>query len=266
VKLLLKCQDAIAGMAALPDECVDVVVTSPPYNIGTNYGVHDDNMPLREYLEWTRNWLLQVKRILKPSGSFFLNVHGKPTDPLMADRVANEAYDHFDLQNRIAWVKSITIDGDTRGHVKPLNSPRFLNDAWETIYHFTADAHRPIDRLAVGVPYKDKSNLTRGKRGKHGDLRCGGNVWFLPYCTKQAKLPHPAPFPVELPLRCIQLAGVPEDPATMYVVDPFVGIGATGVACAQLGVNFLGFDVDREYLNVALTRMWQDGEHLVSYQ
>lgn len=107
-----------------------------------------------------------------------------------------------------------------------------------------------MDRLAIGVPYQDKSNIGRWRSAKQ-DIRCRGNTWFIPYKTirdKQNQRPHPSSFPVTLPEMCIKLHGARQ---TRLVVDPFVGIGSTALACLRIGVSFIGFDIDSQYLETA---------------
>ena len=104
----------------------------------------------------------------------------------------------------------------------------------------------PLDRLAVGVEYQDKSNVARWNGAKQ-DLRCRGNTWFVPYRTIQNRdkqRPHPATFPVKIPEMCVRLHGLER---TRRVVDPFLGIGSSAVACVQLGVDFVGFETDTDY-------------------
>jgi site-specific DNA-methyltransferase (adenine-specific) len=259
--------DCLEGMSSLlePEE-VDVIVTSPPYNIGVNYRKFDDTMPRSEYLDWMEQLGNEFDRVLKSDGSFFLNIGQKPSDPWVAWDVASRLRKHLVLQNVIAWVKSIAIergdlgkdsgavDGLAVGHFKPIAGGRFLNDAFEYVFHFTKTGEVQLDRLAVGVPYQDKSNVGRWKSVKE-DLRCRGNVWFVPYETIQDRArerPHPSSFPVKLPLMCIRLHGVAR---TRLVLDPFMGIGSTAVACIRLGVPFIGFEIDEGYVKVAEERI-----------
>lgn len=259
-------QDCVAGMAALSAGSVDVVVTSPPYNLGVAYGRHDDTAARDEYLAWCDTWAAGLRRVLAPAGSFFLNVGSKPTDPLVPFQVLEVMLRHFRLQNTLHWVKSIAVmredvgnypglEADlVVGHYKPINSPRFVNDCHEYVFHLTHRGEVPLDRLAVGVPYRDKSNVTRWK-GAGADLHCRGNTWFLPYETIQRRerdRPHPATFPVALPERCIRLHGLER---VRLVLDPFLGIGATAVACARLGVPCVGFEIDPDYLAHARERV-----------
>jgi site-specific DNA-methyltransferase (adenine-specific) len=244
--------DCLTELRTMGTESVDVVVTSPPYNIGVAYRSYDDKRPKRSYLDWLQEIGHQVGRVLKWDGSFFLNVGSTSTDPWVAFDVALAFKEIFVLQNTILWAKSVSIGADTVGHFKPITSRRFLNNNHESIFHFTKTGEVNIDRLSVGVPFKDKSNISRW--GHERDRRCAGNVWFIPYKTvrsKAQKFDHPAGFPVELPARCIKLHGVKD--AT--VLDPFAGTGTTLVAAESLGCNGIGIEIDRQYAEKAVDRL-----------
>lgn len=236
--------DCLRGMRALPAASVDVVVTSPPYNLGIKYRTYDDTLGRAEYLAWMAEVFAQVRRVLKPRGSFFLNVGGTAKDPWVPHEVARAAARSFTLQNQILWVKSLFVDGRSSGHFKPVNSARYLNHCHEFIFHFTRGGDVALDRLAVGVPYQDKTNVGRWRAAKK-DLRCRGNVWFIPYETVQAKRVHPATFPVGLAEMCLKLHGLGR---VSRVLDPFMGIGSTALACRALGKDFIGFDIDPAYV------------------
>src|SRR5437763_1885756 len=110
----------------MPSDSVDVVVTSPPYNIGVAYRSYQDKRPRQSYLDWLTEIGHQVRRVLKSDGSFFLNVGSTNTDPWVAFDVALAFKRIFMLQNTILWAKSVTIGLDTVGHFKPITSRRFL--------------------------------------------------------------------------------------------------------------------------------------------
>ena len=245
--------DCLALLRAMAPASVDVCVTSPPYNIGVAYGRHDDRMPRDAYLAWMAEVGAELARVLREDGSLFLNVGGTGAQPWLAHDVARAvAGAWWTLQNHIVWVKSVSIGADTVGHFKPIQSPRFLNNNHEAVFHFTRNGRVPVDRLAVGVPFKDKSNI--GRWGHARDRRCGGNVWFMPYETvnsRAKKFGHPAGFPLELPLRCIRLHGKPG--AT--VLDPFLGAGTTLLAAERLGLSGIGIELDPAYAEAAETRL-----------
>jgi site-specific DNA-methyltransferase (adenine-specific) len=240
-----------------------IVVTSPPYNRRVPYRSYADTRPREEYLRWMRRVGEVVAAALADEGSFFLNVGGSPSDPWLPWDVAREVGGSLRLQNVLHWIKSIAVDragapdaASPRafGHYKPLVSARYVHGAHEYVFQFTHRGDVPIDRLAIGVPYRDRSNVRRWHRPA-SELRCRGNTWFLPYATirdRERDRPHPATFPTELPEWCVRLHGVTR---TRQVVDPFVGIGSSAVAAARLGVDFVGFDLDGGYLEVAAERV-----------
>src|SRR5580700_5722748 len=254
-------QDCVKGMARLPDGQVDLVVTSPPYNLGIRYSQFSDRQNRQSYLKWCRKWAAEVRRVLKPGGSFFLNIGSAPSNPMLPHEIVIELRDFFVLQNAIHWVKSITIEdraGETRsyGHFKPIGSKRFLNDCHEYVFHFTRDGTIEIERLALGVSYQDKSNIARWSHTRGSDRRCRGNTWFIPYETIQSRekeRPHPATFPVQLAEWCIKLHGVSR---VQTMLDPFLGIGNSAIAAQRSGVKkFIGFEIDETYLAEARRRI-----------
>jgi site-specific DNA-methyltransferase (adenine-specific) len=258
--------DCVTALAAMPERSVDLVVTSPPYNIGLKYSSYDDGGSRTEYLSWLTDVALLLKRVMKDDASFFLNIAGTSSDPWIAPDAANALREIFRLQNAIIWVKSVSIGDDTFGHFKPVNSARYLNHTYEHVFHFTKEGNTALDRLAVGVPFKDKSNIARW--GHDRDRRCAGDVWFIPYETIRSKSQrdhHPSPFPVALPERCIRLAGLDpsreskdkdvEQGAPVVVLDPFLGIGSTLLAAQRLGCRGIGIEIDPGYADSAAWRL-----------
>jgi site-specific DNA-methyltransferase (adenine-specific) len=291
----LRRQDCITGMSRLADASVDLVVTSPPYNLGISYTKYSDRQDRRSYLDWCCEWAGQVRRVLHPDGSFFLNIGAAPSNPMLPHEIVMTLREFFVLQNTIHWIKSIAIEdrcsrrsegdaprrdrSDARnashspshssgaadrqaatarsfGHFKPINSSRFLNDCHEYVFHFTKSGRVELNRLALGVPYQDKSNIARWSHTRGKDLRCRGNTWFVPYETIQSRekeRPHPATFPVQLAEWCIKLHGASR---VRSMLDPFLGIGNSAVAAQHRGIErFIGFEIDEGYLAEAKRRM-----------
>ena len=254
-------EDCVKGITEhVARDSVDIVVTSPPYNLGIKYNNYQDRKKWNEYLAWTVKWASSVCEAMRDDASLFLNLGCAPSSPLLPHAVINTLVEEeklFVLQNTIHWIKSIAIPGDDgqqiqRGHYKPINSDRFINDCHEYVFHLSKTGHNSLDRKAVGVPYTDKTNIDRWKHTTGDDLKCRGNTWFVPYKTisNRAKdRPHPATFPTELASNCIRLHG---KNGRSVVMDPFLGIGHACFAAIECGVKeFIGFEIDSEYLRVA---------------
>lgn len=287
-------QDCIEGMKALPDKSVSICVTSPPYNLDIKYGTYADNQPRQSYLAWLFAVFTQVERVLTDDGHFFLNVGYSNVDPWVGMDVAGEARKLMTLQNNFTWVKSIAVDDKQIGHYKPINSNRFANPTWEHFFHFTKTGDVPVCKTAIGVPYADKGNLNkegryRGKlikkmgfkdkrafdasatpaqvqeledalqaklasKGPVEDLHCPGNAWYVPYETigdrGTHRGSHPATFPVELVRRAIRFSA-----STGTLLDPFMGTGTSALAAKMEGLDWVGFDVDAQYVEWANQRL-----------
>lgn len=250
-------QDCVAGMLALPPKSVDIVVTSPPYNLGIEYGTYKDDKPRKEYLEWLGTVFHAVNHCLKDGGHFWMNVGYSNKDPWVAMDVANVARDTFVLQNSFMWVKSIYVNGKTSGHFKPITSNRFVSPTWEHFFHFTKTGDVPMTRLAVGVPYEYFEENLRNDKTKDSkpNLRCKGNTWFIPYDTIQNKQKHrgnhPATYPVALVEEAIKVSGLESG----VLVDPFMGSGTSAVAALKCGLDYIGYDVDKSYIEFAEDRI-----------
>ena len=235
--------DCLAGMRQLPDESGDVVVTSPPYHLDIAYSSFHDDMPRAAYLEWCFLWAEQIARVLKPVGSFFLNIGAAPANPLLPHELVIKLQPLFNLQNTLHWIKSI-------------NSKRYLTACHEYVFHLTRSGKVPLDRIAVGVEYSDKSNITRWGHTEGKDRRCRGNNWFIPYETirsRKGERPHPATFPTALAERCLRLHGLR---AGLTMLDPFLGIGHSALATRACGAaHFIGFEIDAGYFQEACARL-----------
>lgn len=246
------CQRALRRMSA---ESVDVIITSPPYNIGLSYRSYPDRKEEEEYLDWMLEVARGLRRVLRSDGSFFLNISGSSAQPWLPFELAVRLRDLFVLQNHISWVKSISVGDDSFGHFKPMNSQRFLHRGHEHLFHFTLAGDVKLDRLNAGVPYKDKTNIAR--RGHAQDRRCRGDAWFIPYETvrdRKQKFDHPGTFPVALPEQCLLLHGQEE----AQVLDPFMGTGTTLLAAQRMGCFGVGIEIDPEYVAIARQRLEED--------
>lgn len=288
-------QDCVSGMLDLPANSVDIVTTSPPYNLNIAYGTYKDNKPRQEYLQWLDSVFAAVKHCLKDDGHFWLNVGYSNIDPWVGMDVAQVAREHFVLQNNFTWVKSITIDNVTTGHFKPINSDRFANPTWEHLFHFTKTGKVPCDKLAVGVPYMWDCNLDttgrlRGRMAKKmgfanikdfnanatdaqrqqfeaevdaklakqkpkADTRCRGNSWFVPYDTIANRDKHRGSHPATYPVALIEQCIRFSGVTEGVLVDPFMGSGTSAIAAMNCGLDYIGFDIDADYKAFAEDRI-----------
>ena len=260
MEFAIQCGDVIEELRKLPDASFRCIVTSPPYNIGKNYGDKvNDKKPMNEYLDWIKQVFLECRRVLEDNGSLFVNVGYSNNEPWIAMDVAQTLRGDWVLQNQITWVKNISIGEESYGHFKPINSRRYMNVTNESVFHFTKNGDIPIDRLAIGVPYMHKSNLrSRSKKDEtKPDCRCRGNSWFVPYETIQSRKKergdHPASYPEELAAMCIKLAT--GDDKTAKILDPFLGTGTTLAAAKGLGLSGSGIDINPEFLEFARSRL-----------
>lgn len=211
----------------LQDNSIDLVVTSPPYKEEDGY-----NEVLIERV------FKETYRLQRNNTLLFVNFGHLAKDKLRPFRVAEIISKcGYKLQETIVWVKN---------HYTPLQGNR-LNNLTEFIFMFSKSKMPKIDRLAIGVPYADKSNIGRYS---NSDLKCGGNVWYINYETIQHKKQkkHKDRYPLELPARCIKLCGYTVE----NILDPFMGSGTTLVAALKAGVNGIGSEIDH---GIAMTAM-----------
>jgi len=264
--------DCLEILPTLDAGTFDLVVTSPPYNLGIDYRSYDDTLDRDEFIAWCRRWAAELKRVLDDDGSFFLNVGAAPSNPLFPHQLVLALCDGpeplFVLQNTFHWIKSISVttrSGETisAGHFKPINSKRFVNDCHEFVFHLTKSGRVELDRRAAGVPYQDKSNIARWGHTGGVDRRCRGNTWFIPYDTIRSRddqRPHPATFPVKLVEQCLRLHGRGRE---TRLLDPFLGIGSSALAAQRREIaRFTGIELDADYLATARERLAADPPEL----
>jgi site-specific DNA-methyltransferase (adenine-specific) len=219
-------------LKSIDAESIDLVITSPPYKNKDNYS--DDLM---------RDAFAQVYRVQKENTLLFLNFGHLAEDKFRPFRVCSILIDiGYQLNDTITWVKN---------HYKPIQGSKRLNNLTEFIFVLYKGKMPKLNRLALGVPYKDKTNAKRFAGGR--DLKCGGNVWYINYetITSADEKLHNDLFPVELPKRCIKLCGYPVN----VVLDPFSGSASTGVAAIKLGKIFTGIECNTSYHQIGMKRL-----------
>ena len=226
-------------MKELSDCSVHLMVTSPPYNVGKDY---DEDLSLDEYLAFLRNVWKEVHRVLVPGGRACVNVANlgrKPYIPLNG-LIAREMTDlGFLMRGEIIWDKASSASTSTAwGSWQSATNPT-LRDTHEYILVFSKGSFR-----------RDKMDGRVSTISREEFLEFTKSVWEFP-SESARKVGHPAPFPVELPYRLIQLYTFSNE----IVLDPFMGSGQTAIAALKAGRHYVGYEVSGEYLELAKSRI-----------
>ena len=224
--------DCLEKMAEIPDGSVDLIFTSPPYNLKNStgngmkdgrggkwsnaalingYSSYDDNMPHDLYVDWQRNCLTEMMRLIKDNGAIFYNHKWRVQAGLLQDR--QDIVDGFPVRQIIIWKRKGGINFN-KGYFLP---------TYEVIYMIA----------------KKKFALVKGANSF-------GDIWEF---AQERKNAHPAPFPVDLAERVISSTNA------NVVLDPFMGSGTTGVACKNLNRDFIGIELDPGYFEIAKQRI-----------
>lgn len=230
------CGDA-RNMDQIPDNSVNLIVTSPPYNVGIEYDNHNDNLENEEYLTFLNDTWKECYRVQTDDGRICINVantHRKPYTHL-SGIIAKQLTDiGYSLRGEIIWLKDIPPNASTAWG--SFNSPS--NPALRDFHEYIIIAHKNEPKLNR----KGRSNMVGGNFIKY----TLGEWHIRPINTKK-KRGHPVPFPIELPRRCIELLSYIGD----IVLDPFVGSGTTCLAAKQLKRKFIGYDNSEKYCKIA---------------
>ena len=241
----------------LKEKSIDVLITSPPYNLGIKYNHYIDKN--KNYIDWLSNIINDCCKLLKDNGHIFLNLLSGKDNPFASYKVAEKI--KWKLQNNIIWAKSVEIDNRVRGYSTPTQSKRYLYNGWEHIFHFTKDGDTTIDREWSGIPCDDNYNNAARHFKKTGRLwRPTTNCWHFTYKSKATKeitksiageKKHPAIFPETLVEKCIKVSGLKKG----IVFDPFLGTGTTAIVAKKMNLNFIGIEIDKDYFTFAKKRL-----------
>lgn len=229
------CGDAVETMQQMPSNSIDLVVTSPPYNLKNStgngmkdgrggkwknaalvngYSHHNDNLPHEEYVAWQRACLTEMMRLIKDDGAIFYNHKWRVQDGLLQDR--QDIVAGFPVRQIIIWKRKGGINFN----------PGYFLPTYEVIYIIA----KPEFRLAP------KANAV-------------GDVWEF---TQEMNNAHPAPFPIAFAERCVSST------TAQIVLDPFMGSGTVAIAAKRFGRNFIGIEISPEYCHLAEQRIDED--------
>jgi site-specific DNA-methyltransferase (adenine-specific) len=230
----------ILEIDAIQDESIDLIVTSPPYDVDIKYKDYDDSLPYDQYLDFTRKWLSKILSLTRPDGRLCLNI------PLDKNKGGQQSVcaDITTIAKEIGWKYHSTIVWNEQnisrrtawGSWMSASAPYVIAPV-ETILVMYRDTWEKIQ--------KGQSDITRDEF-----IQWTNGVWNFSGESK-TRIGHPAPFPVELPKRCIKLFSFKGG----IVFDPFLGSGTTLIACLQTGRIGVGVEINRDYCRLAAKRL-----------
>lgn len=240
----IKKGDCIELIKELQNDSVDCIVTSPPYYKQLSYESNFNSY--LQFYNWCKVWIKECYRVLKDGCYMFLNFANDKTNTIKAYEILNLALEYFTLHDTIIWY---------RYNSQPVNTDRQLTPQYEFIFMLCKrpqNYHLNKQELKKELPYMfDTENV--------------GNVWKIPFNkgklkgfsmakkdkdASNGKWGHSG-FPVDLPKACILLTTKEDD----LILDLFMGSGTTGVACIETNRNFIGFEINQEYFEVAEKRL-----------
>jgi site-specific DNA-methyltransferase (adenine-specific) len=252
--------DSLKVLPTFPDNCIDLIVTSPPYadNRMKTYG----GIPVDKYVDWFLPISKELKRVLKPDGSFILNIKEKTVDgekhTYVIELILEMRKQDWLWTEEYIWHKKNCYPGKW---------PNRFRDAWERCLHFTKQKRFKMFQEAVMVPVGEWANGRLAKLSERDKIRdesrslsgFGKNVsnWIgremvyptnvLHLATECSNRNHSATFPIALPEWFIKLFTQEGD----VVLDPFIGVGTTALACIKLNRKYIGIEIMKEYYELA---------------
>jgi site-specific DNA-methyltransferase (adenine-specific) len=227
-------------------ESIDLVITSPPYNVDIKYSSHDDQLTYNHYLTFSRRWMKRCYNWLKDDGRFCLNI------PLDTNKGGQQSIgaDLTTIAKKVGFAYHSTIVWN-EGNI----SRRTAWGSWASASAPYVIA--PVELIVV--LYKNSWKKTSGSKesdiSKKEFMQWTNGLWTFNGESKK-KIGHPAPFPLELPLRCMKLFSFVGD----TVLDPFMGSGSTLVAVSQGNRKGIGIEIDPSYCELAVTRIKKEGQ------
>lgn len=230
-------------MRKLPASCIDLCVTSPPYNLGVKYDTYTDWMTWDDYYDWCRVWLKGIYRVLKPDGRLCLNHYlscgtsEHRSAPLMNLNAICEFEIGFSHHGFALWTESSTVKRTAWGSFLKASAP------------YISCPHEGIDILYKDHWKKDKKGESTIEKSEFFEGTLG--IWKM--APEKKREGCPAPFPEALPQRCINLLSFKGD----IVLDPFNGDGTTTYVAKKSGRQYIGFDISRTYCETAEKRLQQ---------
>lgn len=236
----------ILNIQSILKNSVDLIVTSPPYNVNVHYNTHADNLNYEEYLEFSEKWIKKCYELVKDDGRFCLNI---PLDKNKGGQQSVGA-DLTTIAKKIGWKYHTTIIWN-EGNIS-------RRTAWGSYMSASAPyVIAPVEIILVLYKnyWKKTSGSKKSDMTKSEFIQWTNGIWSFSGESKK-RVGHPAPFPIELPKRCIKLFSFVGD----TVLDPFLGSGTTLIACHLNNRKGIGADIDKEYCDLAIKRLKQEAK------
>jgi site-specific DNA-methyltransferase (adenine-specific) len=237
-------EDALTGLAQMPEACVDLILADPPYGLGKDYGNDSDKLDAEDYLAWTTQWIDLALPRLKPAGSLyiFLTWRNSPEIFCMLKK-------RMLMLNEIVWDRRVPSMG---------GSTRRFSSVHDTIGFFALGKDYYFNIDAVRIPYDAETKKARSRSIFEGSkwLEIGYNpkdVWSVSRLHREhrERVDHPTQKPVEIVERMIKASCPPGG----VVLDPFMGSGTTALAALKCGAQFAGFELNSDYCGIAERRL-----------
>lgn len=243
------------------DKKIDLVVTSPPYNVGKDYSKYNDNKEFNEYFDMIDKVFMNIKDFINKARYICVNI-GKESGPINMPAEYHNIFKKNDYHffRNIYWVKPYGSAKLTQTFRNPF--PRSYAPAMQTeIIQVYSDEEMPKDAYLlatykIGALTDDQRTQEKRKVEKFPDIlykKYAGNIWEMQTEThlwEKDGLRHPAPFPIQLPFNCIRFFSFEGE----KVLDPFLGSGSTLIAADQLNRKGLGIEIDPNYVSIAIER------------
>jgi len=242
---ILIINDSVFETDKIEPGSIDLIVTSPPYNVDIKYNSHDDQLSYEDYKEFSENWMRRCYEWLKDDGRFCLNIPldknkgGQQSVGADLTYIAKEIL-KFKYHSTIIWNEGNISRRTAWGSWLSASAPFVIAPVELIIVFYKKEWKKTSGSKESKIDRKDFINWTNG-------------LWTFSGESKK-KIGHPTPFPVELPKRCIQLFSYKKD----TILDPFLGSGSTLVAALQNDRNGIGIDIDTRYCNLALERLQKE--------
>jgi len=240
--------DCLEVMQDMPDNFVDLCISSPPYNLNIKYKTYKDKRV--DYIDWQIEIWNTVCQKLKDTGQLFFNIQSIRKNYFMPFEIVSKL--DWQVQNIFIWNKSLLIDNYIKGQSFAPKSKKYVANGWEYVFHITKNGKRELNWESSKVPYNPKWAKANKKRFGYTH-RPTVNTWFIPYETVNKStsyknnIKHPAKFPKQLVKQCINISSIKNG----IILDPFLGSGTTGIVAKESGFNFIGIEIDKDYFDLS---------------